>query len=920
MRRVLTLKNALTTAAKPAEAKPHVARTTYYKGDSFREPAILQGGTWGGMQEFSTSGSATQPFVLREDLVQCALESEAMGGKVDNPALGMYGRVWVRDSTEVPDEDDLPTSVCTFDDTYPADGTTNVRTVDATGTPTSALGTATTPEIFYAGAWHPICGYGFGDSNDGATTLCKQLGFEAGTVSRTVAPVRLVGGSSKQERVKGTDDVYRFVRKSATPEVFYKGEWYPICGHQFWENNDGATTLCRQLGFESGSVWGKGKERKYSKNAMFVGVCGRGEPLNWCGGHKGSFGDLRGQCNKGEDVAIMITCTGPTGGSEQTTSTSSSPASVPAYSKDAMPVGKCLPGESLTSCTGGSWGSLANNWGNMGAEHCRKGKDIAVNLTCTGGSAQQTTSSLPVDPFAVTGPPVADIACKTCPAGKTDHDSDPGTPCFPCTAGVDFADKPGAAGPCTLITTTSTTTTATTTTTTATTTTTKLCNGKGDPTNCAAKYSVDYCQDPVSGASIREGCPVLCGTCEPLLCSGVPDPALCVAITEMDCSDPITGKAYRAECPATCGVCPTSSTTTTTTTATVTTATSTTTTSTTSTTTTTATEVAATIEGAAATVGAAADTDTAADAANPAADAAADASTTPPDKCNAFTCSLDCEDECGWVRSTNTCVSSALGAQTSERERQDRLGDCPDASADGSSDTGGEEGGGDDGSTLLIVCVATAVLAGLACAGYFLTRRGGSDAVVTGGQSVGVFNNNNSSSNSNAALGSVGQYSAAPVAPAGPYGFAWQGAAAAKGAPNSNHAPQYALGPAATTQNATYDLGHANPNNATYDLGHANPDGATYDLGHVKANDATYDLGHANPDSATYDLGHANPDGATYDLGHVKANDATYDLGHANPNDATYDLGSGGVPLNAVDGKAPHDVTADYGGSSEEEI
>ena len=86
-----------------------------------------------------------------------------------------------------------------------------------------------------------------------------------------------------------------------------------------------------------------------------------------------------------------------------------------------------------------------------------------------------------------------------------------------------------------------------------------------------------------------------------------------------------------------------------------------------------------------------------------------------------------------------------------------------------------------------------------------------------------------------------------------------------------------------------------------------------------------HDLGNGGTqqqgaNDATHDLGHANPDGATCDLGHVNANDATCNLGHANPNDATCDLGRGGASLDAVDGKAPHDFVADCGGSSEEEI
>ena len=52
----------------------------------------------------------------------------------------------------------------------------NVRTVGASRNPTSALNTATSPEIFNQGEWHPICGRYFIDDQNGANTLCTQLG------------------------------------------------------------------------------------------------------------------------------------------------------------------------------------------------------------------------------------------------------------------------------------------------------------------------------------------------------------------------------------------------------------------------------------------------------------------------------------------------------------------------------------------------------------------------------------------------------------------------------------------------------------------------------------------------------------------------------------------------------------------------
>ena len=37
-----------------------------------------------------------------------------------------------------------------------------------------------------------------------------------------------------------------------TPEYYLNGDWYPICGHYFWDNDHGATAFCRKLGSTSG--------------------------------------------------------------------------------------------------------------------------------------------------------------------------------------------------------------------------------------------------------------------------------------------------------------------------------------------------------------------------------------------------------------------------------------------------------------------------------------------------------------------------------------------------------------------------------------------------------------------------------------------------------------------------------------------
>ena len=37
-------------------------------------------------------------------------------------------------------------------------------------------------------------------------------------------------------------------------EVFFNHQWVPICGHWFWDNDEGANLFCQELGFEAGNI------------------------------------------------------------------------------------------------------------------------------------------------------------------------------------------------------------------------------------------------------------------------------------------------------------------------------------------------------------------------------------------------------------------------------------------------------------------------------------------------------------------------------------------------------------------------------------------------------------------------------------------------------------------------------------------
>ena len=70
--------------------------------------------------------------------------------------------------------------------------------------------------------------------------------------------------------------------KAFVPEVLFEGEYYPICGHKFWDNDDGATTLCKHVGFQKGTS--QKIKNEYNVDSMPVGRCKPGEELMKCTG------------------------------------------------------------------------------------------------------------------------------------------------------------------------------------------------------------------------------------------------------------------------------------------------------------------------------------------------------------------------------------------------------------------------------------------------------------------------------------------------------------------------------------------------------------------------------------------------------------------------------------------------------------
>ena len=98
------------------------------------------------------------------------------------------------------------------------------------------------------------------------------------------------------------------------PEIYWNGKWTPICGHYFWDNDNGAKLFCQKLGLVNGKIKGKGS--KLTDDAIRIGACSDSD--NQLFGCTGGCNDLkvggnctndeRGVCTKGQPAKIEIEC------------------------------------------------------------------------------------------------------------------------------------------------------------------------------------------------------------------------------------------------------------------------------------------------------------------------------------------------------------------------------------------------------------------------------------------------------------------------------------------------------------------------------------------------------------------------------------------------------------------------------------
>ena len=93
------------------------------------------------------------------------------------------------------------------------------------------------------------------------------------------------------------------------PYLFWEGDWSPICGHWFWDNQHGAEAFCQKLGFNGGTF--NKVDGAYDEDAIEVGKCNCGETIESCTAGSNIY-ERTGWCKAGQRMKITISCNGHT--------------------------------------------------------------------------------------------------------------------------------------------------------------------------------------------------------------------------------------------------------------------------------------------------------------------------------------------------------------------------------------------------------------------------------------------------------------------------------------------------------------------------------------------------------------------------------------------------------------------------------
>jgi hypothetical protein len=99
-----------------------------------------------------------------------------------------------------------------------------------------------------------------------------------------------------------------------TPEVLFEGSYHPICGLNFWNDDEGANLVCQQLGMGPPQFTGRvtRTDAVHNIDAVKVGKCNANDKsVDICSGGGNNFGELSaddGACQAGNSIGVEVTC------------------------------------------------------------------------------------------------------------------------------------------------------------------------------------------------------------------------------------------------------------------------------------------------------------------------------------------------------------------------------------------------------------------------------------------------------------------------------------------------------------------------------------------------------------------------------------------------------------------------------------
>merc|ERR1711899_654735 len=104
------------------------------------------------------------------------------------------------------------------------------------------------------------------------------------------------------------------IKEEKYPEIFLNGNWLPICGHYFWDNNYGADLFCQKLDpkFTNGII-SKSHGKRLASDGVRIGKCQpEDQQLLSCTGGGNDLGIGNGfataNCEAGQLAAVEIQC------------------------------------------------------------------------------------------------------------------------------------------------------------------------------------------------------------------------------------------------------------------------------------------------------------------------------------------------------------------------------------------------------------------------------------------------------------------------------------------------------------------------------------------------------------------------------------------------------------------------------------